>query len=129
MRDKQGNLLASANEQEKRWTEHFEDVLNRDAPTKPPDLVEAPEDLEVNLEAPTVQEIHAAIQDLKNGKAPGCDNLNAELFKADPMLAARQILPLFTATWTEKRIPEGWRKGTIIKIPKETSVIAVTGVE
>ena len=35
------------------------------------------------------------MQPLKNNKAPGHENLNAEIFKADPILAANQFQPLF----------------------------------
>ena len=33
--DKDGNLLSSKEEIQARWTEHFQDVLNRGAPTNP----------------------------------------------------------------------------------------------
>ncbi|GFR65536.1 endonuclease-reverse transcriptase [Elysia marginata] len=60
-----------------------------------------------------------AIKSLKNNKAPGPDGLNAELFKADPELAAEVLLPLLTKAWKEKKIPEEWNEGVIIKIPKK----------
>ena len=48
---------------------------------------------------------------LKNGKSPGQDNLNAELFKAEPELAAQVLQPLFTTIWEEKQLPDGWTHG------------------
>ncbi len=47
------------------------------------------------------------------------DNLDAELFKADPKLSADILQPLFSAIWEEETIPEDWTKGIIIKIPKK----------
>ena len=41
------------------------------------------------------------------------------MFKAAPEIAAQQLQPLFTAVWEEKRVPDDWSKGTIIKIPKK----------
>jgi hypothetical protein len=41
---------------------------------------------------------------IKNGKTPGQDNLNAELFKVDPELAAEVRQPLFTSIWEVKII-------------------------
>ena len=40
-----------------------------------------------------------------------------QLFKADPELAVRHILPLFVKIW-KKKILDDWCKGTIVKIPK-----------
>ena len=38
------------------------------------------------MESPELGETIASINCLKNGKVPGIDNLNAELFKVDPSL-------------------------------------------
>ncbi|GFR63382.1 endonuclease-reverse transcriptase, partial [Elysia marginata] len=102
-----------------RWTEHFHEILNRQAPESESIIPEAEEDLDVVTTVPTRQEIIRAIKSLKNNKAPGPDGLNAELFKADPELAAGVLLPLLTNAWKEKKIPEEWNEGFIIKIPKK----------
>ena len=60
-----------------------------------------------------------AIRDLKNGKAPWQDQLNAELFKCHPELAAEILLPLFAKVWNGEGIPSDWSKGVIIAIPKK----------
>ena len=80
---KNDNLLTTEKEQEARWTEHFQEILNRSPPDQIIDIPETENDLEVNTEIPTTDEIVTAIKSLKNGKSPGLDNLNAELFKAD----------------------------------------------
>lgn len=119
IKDKQGNILTSETDQEKRWTEHFYEVLNRPPPTEEPNINEPLQDLDISTEPPEVPEIISAIQSLKNGKAPGCDNLNAELFKTDTNLTANILHPLFTDIWNQSTIPKDWNKGTIIKIPKK----------
>ena len=65
------------------------------------------------------KEIIKAVKSLKNGKAPGHDKFNAELFKADPELAAAILQPLFVAIWEGEEVPADWRKGIIIRIPKK----------
>ena len=55
-------------------------------------------------------------------KPPGHDNLNAELFKADPELAATILTPLFTKIWEQEEIPSDWSRGVIIKLPKKGSL-------
>ena len=78
-------------------------------------IQDAMEDLDISTEQPTKEEIIAAIRNLKNGKAPGQDQQNAELFKCHPELA----LPLFTKIWNGDGIPNDWNKGVIIPIPKK----------
>ena len=78
--------------------------------------------MDVSSIPPTKEEVIAAIKSLKNGKAPGFDNLNAELFKADPELAAKILLPLFTIIWERKTVPDDWAEGVIVKLPKKGSL-------
>jgi len=119
IKDKRGKLLTTEKEQEERWTEHFQEVLNRPSPNITAEIPECDIDLCINTDQPTKTEIIAAIKNLKNGKSPGQDNLDAELFKADPELSADILQPLFSAIWEEEAIPEEWTKGIIIKIPKK----------
>ena len=81
--DKKGQLLSSEKDREARWVEHFNEVLNRPPPEEEPVIPEAEEDSSVDTGPPKKEEIIAAINSLKNHKAPGKDCLNAELFKAD----------------------------------------------
>lgn len=117
--DKKGQLLTTESQQEARWAEHFQEVLNRPPPTTEPNIQHAENDLDISIEPPTKEEIVSAIKSQKNGKAPGQDNLNAELFKADPDLASKILQPLFKTIWEGKEIPDDWSEGIIIKIPKK----------
>ena len=119
VKDRQGKLLTTEKEQEERWAEHFQEVLNRPSPDETADIPEATEDLDIITDPPTKEEIVAAIKTLQNGKSPGQDNLDAELFKADPELAATILHPLFTAIWEGEKVPDDWTKGVIVKIPKK----------
>ncbi|RXN12130.1 endonuclease-reverse transcriptase [Labeo rohita] len=119
IKDKQGRLLTTENEQEARWAEHFQEVLNRPPPEEEADIQDASADLDINTDPPGKEEIVTAIRSLKNRKAPGYDNLNAELFKADPDLAATILQPLFRTIWERKQVPHDWNKGIIVKIPKK----------
>ena len=76
IKDKNNNILTTEREQYLRWKEHFQDPH------------EAPMDLEIDTDSPSKLEIQKAIKIWKNKKAPGTDQLNAELFKIDPVLAA-----------------------------------------
>ena len=58
IKNKEGQLLKSETAQEARWTEHFNEVLNRPAPETEPDIQEAEEDLDVVTTPPTKEENH-----------------------------------------------------------------------
>ncbi len=64
-----------------------------------------------------------ALKKLKNNKAPGQDNLNAELFKIGPETAAGILEPLLRIIWTETCVPKDWIKRVIIKIPKKIPLL------
>lgn len=82
--DKKGRLLTAEAEQEARWVEHFNEVLNRAPPIIKANTQQAEDDLDISTEPPTKEEIVTAIKSFKSGKAPGQDNLNAELFQGRP---------------------------------------------
>ena len=68
--------------------DHFREILNRLPPEEDADIQEAADDLDINTAVLEKEEIIKATESLQNGKAPGHVNLNTELFKADPGLAA-----------------------------------------
>ena len=83
IKDLNGNILTTVEDQLNRWAEHFSEILNREDPRKPPRLeVNVPE-LDSNSDPIRRDEIRKAIKQLKNSKAPGCDDIPAELLKAD----------------------------------------------
>jgi hypothetical protein len=74
---------------------------------------------EVNLDPPTKTEIKQTLAQLKNGKAVGLDNINSEVLKVDPEITAEMLYPLLEKIWKEEKIPEEWKEGLIIEIPKK----------
>lgn len=54
----------------------------------------------------------------KNRKSGGSDAITAELLKADLESTANVIDQVLQQVCNEKRVPEEWRDGLIVKIPK-----------
>ena len=81
---KEGKLLTTDKEKLDRWAEHFKTILNRaETNNDIPDIQPFGDALEIDTEAVCKDEIQKAIRQLKNGKAPGIDNISAELLKSD----------------------------------------------
>ena len=97
-----GKLLINEEEQERRWTEHFNEMLNRPELQHPADIQPAERYLEIETFPPDKAEIKAAIDTLRNYKAPGTDSLCADVFKTDTETAAEILHPLFVEIWKKK---------------------------
>ena len=119
VKDNDGNILASEAEKLNRWREHFQTILNRPNPNNEADITEAEEDVEINTNPPTLEEVKAAIKSMKNGKAPGVDSVTAEMLKADPEETPRILTEIFTQIWNAEEAPEAWKMGLIVKLPKK----------
>ena len=93
--------------------------MNRDAPLNPPmDEEMEEEELDIDMEPPTEEEIKKAVQALKNGKAPGIDQITAELLKADTESTCVELECLFVLIWQELKMPDQWKHGLICWVPK-----------
>ena len=55
--------------------------------------------LDINTEPPTIQEIRQAINKLKNGKAPGIDRIQADLFKAEEQITPTVLASILRKVW------------------------------
>jgi hypothetical protein len=119
VKDKDGNRVTTDQEQAERWAQHFYDVLNQPDPDLPANPPAAENDLDIDIQPPTEDEVKRALKTLKNGKAPGIDCIHAEMLKADVNTAIRVLTDLIHTIWHNDTIPEDWCKGLIVKLPKK----------
>ena len=68
---------------------------------------------------PSIEKIAATIRKLKNERAPGPDNLAAELLKVNLPLLATLLYPLIVDAWTNCHISDTWKERVIITISKK----------
>lgn len=85
-----------------RWAKHFEVLLNQPSPTDPTMLQELPNlpTLQALDSPPTFTEILKALRSLKNNKAPGPDNIPAEILKQGGYLSTRALHLFISEVWT-----------------------------
>ena len=120
VKSKNGELLKNKKDRLMRWKEHFQEVLNREAPEEPPqEEEEEREELNISAETPNIQEIKTALKTLRNGKAPGADQISAEMLKADLEHTSLELKRIFDLIWEKEAVPTQWTKGIICKIPKK----------
>ena len=121
VKDKNGSVLSDTEKRRTRWAEHFNEILNRPPPQETIDFtkVEEMEPLYINEDGIDLEELQNAIERLKNNKAAGEDKISAELLKATNKDNLEQWLELYNAIWYTEEIPNDWRNGTIVKIPKK----------
>ncbi|VDP87145.1 unnamed protein product, partial [Schistosoma mattheei] len=62
VKDKKGKPITEIQQQRNRWVGYFEELLNRPAPTNPPDIGGAHTDLPIDVNPPTTEEIRMAIR-------------------------------------------------------------------
>jgi len=129
---KDGRLLLTESEQNLRWKEHFEEVLNQPEPLSTPDFgdIVMADSLKVYKGNINLEEVQRAVSSLMNNKAPGVDEISAEMLKHGKETVAEQLAELFSMIWQNLEVPEDWKKGVIIKLPKKkVSITAIIGEE
>ena len=73
----------------------------------------------IHLNPAELKYIRKAIGHLKNGKAPGIDNIQAELLKADIDYATIKVKEIIDIVWRDEKAARKWRKGLIVKLSKK----------
>ena len=120
IKDKNGNLLFTGEEQNARWVDYFKEVLNQSNPKDIFDFnletIHPEPDITYVTYAITKEEVKEAIKNLKNNKAADVDRVTAELIKEGGKIATNALLKLLNHCWISKFVPDEWR---IVKLPKK----------
>ena len=117
VKDTNENLISSETGKLGCWKEHFQTILNRPEPTETSQIPEAEEDVDVNTDQPTHEEVKMAIKVMTNEKAPGSDGVTAEMLKVEDTVTPRFLTQIFSYIWQTQNIPE--KMGLIVKLPKK----------
>ena len=104
VKDKQDKVILIEREQAARWKQHFQKVLNQPDPAESADPPPSEVNLDIETKPPSTAEVSSAIENLKNGKAPGIDSLQAELLKADVCTSTRLLTDLFHKIWEKEEV-------------------------
>ena len=118
-RDRYGNMIGNNEGIIRRWTEHFEGILNKQE-EEGQNIDWREYDMD-EQEVDALDEIHIrmAIEKQKNNKTPGEDNLTAELFKYGGRSLQKIMYKLIVLIWEKEEIPKEWSSGLICPILKK----------
>lgn len=124
LKDENGQRLISAREQLGRWRRHFceafsgqqNDSLEDDGNQNENQRTQL---LRIDDRPPSEAEIKHSIMQIKNGKSAGSDNIAPELLKAMPATVAKILQPIIRTVWNSEKIPDEWKEGLIVKLPKK----------
>ncbi|PFX30974.1 hypothetical protein AWC38_SpisGene4217 [Stylophora pistillata] len=114
---KQKLIGARSERLKQRWQDEYR---QKDREIKRQMEIELPDEIEeTDTSEHSREEVRKAIRYLKSGKAPGIDNIPAELLKADIDYATTKVKEIIGIVWRDEKTPRKWRKGLIVKLPKK----------
>ena len=116
-----GDILTEESDVKSRWSEYFEELLNAEPPsreleTENVDPVVA--DPPLCCDPPSLDEVRKAVEQLKNGKAPGVCGIHAEMLKSGGETTLKWLHILMCSVWSTGVIPTDWKMGHIVPIWK-----------
>ena len=119
IRDKGGHIILNENEQANRWKEHLEELYGEEKTMNP---IEEEESVDENeLGDPILRsEFETALKELKNNRAPGIDNIQAEILKNSGEKARDKLFELISKIYKLGIIPKDFEKNKIVTLPKKT---------
>jgi len=114
------SLITDKSDILKRWAEHFDSILNRPSAVNN-DAIDRLPQIAPNLALdtmPTEVELQKAISQLSSGKAPGSDNIPAEIYKHGGPALVRKLLQLLRLIWQQETVPQDFKDASVIHLYK-----------
>ena len=68
---------------------------------------------------PTIEEVAAAVSEMRNGKAPGSDGITSEIYKHGGDALLHCLHALFKVVWQDEEVPQEFKDAAIVPIYKK----------
>jgi len=121
-KSKNGDIITETGDILNRWKDHFHELLNSTEQDKGPSITQDYKDTNEEDSAPTV-EVEVAVQKLKNYKAPGTDNIPAELFRYGGKELVKHLHTIIKDIWQKEKMPTEWNVSIICPIHKKGDIM------
>ena len=130
IKDEEGNVLGADGAIKERWKNYFHKLFNEEQTTSinTEDLTIREEDQNFSFYRRIQEaEVKEALKKMDNGKALGPDNIPIEVWKGLGRKGIIWLTKLFNEILRSKRMPEEWRRSTLIPIYKNKGDIQNCG--
>jgi L-rhamnose mutarotase len=117
-KDENGILKMDKQEIMDRWKQYFADLMKTDNIDNQVQEVHTIEN-NTELDPPTYKEVSGIISKLKRKKAPGTDNIPAEVVKHGGYILKHRMYNLILLIWTKEQLHMEWLQGIICPIYKK----------
>nr|KAG5692410.1 hypothetical protein BaRGS_032463 [Batillaria attramentaria] len=119
VKDKNGQIITKEEDQRTRWAEHFKENAQQASTTSPTRHTTGSPATRHQHQPPYQDRDHQSHQVLKSGKAAGPDGIPPEALKADIQTSTDMLHPLLRKIWESESVPQDWKKGHLVKLPKK----------
>ncbi|CAM4830075.1 unnamed protein product [Rotaria magnacalcarata] len=122
--DKNGKLLVNSTDQLERWREYFCELLNVHSTVDPYVINEVqittPSrlDLKRQNKQPSFEEVKIVLNQMKSRKAPGSDEVTADILKAGGESVIKWLHEMFTGMRENEQVVKEWSSTTLIRLYK-----------
>ena len=113
LRNSNNKIVTSPEELKTEWTRYVQDLFQDDR-EQHPEFFGSTDPSPCILRA----EVEHAIKNIKTGKAPGPDNIHAEILQLINEENLTRLTQLYNRIYETGQIPKDWLKSTFIPLPK-----------
>ncbi|CAF1203414.1 unnamed protein product [Adineta steineri] len=124
IKDRNGNLLLNSSDRLERWREYFHELFNV------PSIVDQKIIDEIQIgtlseeekrqnAAPSIEEVRKALFQMKSRKAPGNDEITADLLKAGGEPVIHWLYGIFVDIWKNEVMVQDWNLAILIRLYKK----------
>lgn len=118
-----GELVTNKREVAEEFKSYFDKLLNNTTIRTNEHTNMQYSSVEPYISSPSRSEINAAINKLKNNKAPGENHIVAELVKNSGEAVKNEMWKLINIIWEKQQIPEEWNTAIICPIFKRGNIL------
>uniref|UniRef100_A0A8D8RW96 Craniofacial development protein 2 n=1 Tax=Cacopsylla melanoneura TaxID=428564 RepID=A0A8D8RW96_9HEMI len=123
-----GEVVMQTEEVLETWKTYFKDLLNCNNEISSEESQIIFQNVQPEVQSPSLEEVENAIKILKNNKAPGEDGITAEVLKAGGNVTAKEIHKLILEVWEKEDLPQEWTEALIIPIHKKGDKLNCRGI-
>ncbi|KAK3530487.1 hypothetical protein QTP86_024399 [Hemibagrus guttatus] len=116
IKDRDGRVLTSEENVQRRWKEYFEELMNEENEREK--RVEGVNSVEQKVDKIRKDEVRKALKRMKSGKAVGPDDIPVEVWKCLGEAAVEFLTSLFNRVLESETMPEEWRRSVLVPIFK-----------